>query len=81
MGQGSCVNGEPSYRNADDLVSRLEGIAAAEHTIQELTTEWLLSLAELGTTEHRSGSPSAVLQALLDPPIHPPRTWLNSKRP
>ena len=55
----------------DDLVSRLEGIAAAEHkTIQELTTAWLLSLAELSTTEFSAGSPSAVLQALLDPP-HP----------
>ena len=55
----------------DDLVGRLQRIAASEHkTIQELTTEWLHSLAELSMAKHREGSPSAVLQALLDPP-HP----------
>ena len=54
----------------DDLARSLEGIAAAQHkSIQDLAIERLSSLVEAGS-EHRAGSPAAVLRAMQSPP-HP----------
>ncbi len=52
----------------DDLVRRLEGIAARERkTVQQLALDQLRSFVEAGP-EHPPGSPAAVLRATHDPP-------------
>ena len=54
----------------DDLVRRLEGIAARERkTVQQLALDQLRSLAEAGS-EYPPGSPAAVLRAA-QTPTHP----------
>jgi hypothetical protein len=54
----------------DDLVSRLEAIAAAQRkSIQQLALERLSSLVE-GSPDLRAGSPAALLRAMREPP-HP----------
>ena len=52
----------------DDLVRRLEGIAARERTtVQQLALDQLRSFAETGP-EPRPGSAAAVLRAAQEPP-------------
>jgi plasmid stability protein len=52
----------------DDLARNLQVIAAAQHrSVQELAIGGLRSLVD-AASEHRAGSPGAVLQAMLDAP-------------
>ena len=54
----------------DDLVRRLEAIAAARRmSLQQFALHQLQSLVEDGS-EYRAGAPAAVLRALREPP-HP----------
>jgi hypothetical protein len=52
----------------DDLVRRLEGIAAAQRkSVQQLALDQLQSLVE-AASEYRPGSPTAVLRAVQELP-------------
>jgi len=70
IGRGANAMAHLIIEVTDDLARSLEGIAAAQHkSIQDLAIERLSSLVEAGS-EHRAGSPAAVLRAMQSPP-HP----------
>ena len=52
----------------DDLVRRLEGIAATQRkSLEQLAVEWLKLLVE-SNAERRAASPAAILRVISEPP-------------